>query len=235
MIFNDLLLIGNNQQYLRIFETFIMGIIMQKNVIFYLHGFNSASLDAKGRLLIRKDKLRVLQDFCISNDILLTARNVDYRDFEALVEDALFAWNQYLDQGCEVVFMGSSMGGFASEYLAMKTGTKAVMINPVIRPSELLPRFIGVEANYETGEPYHWLQSHCDQYVSHERRLADNLLAIDRTVLLDRDDELLDAEKTRLKYQAIAHVVTFDGGSHAFDHMQQALPVIEDVILGPRR
>jgi uncharacterized protein len=212
-----------------------MGINMHKNVIFYLHGFNSASLDVKGRLLIRKDKLRVLQAFCADNDLLLLAPNVDYRDFEALIEDALFAWNHYLDQGCEVVFMGSSMGGFASEYLAMKTGAKAIMINPVIRPSELLLRFIGVEANYETGEPYDWLPSHCDQYVDHERRLADNLRAIDRTVLLDCDDELLDAEQTRLKYQTIARVVSFDGGSHAFEHMQQALPVIESVILGPRR
>jgi predicted esterase YcpF (UPF0227 family) len=50
--------------------------------------------------------------------------------------------------------MGSSMGGFASEYLAMKTGCKAIMVNPAIAPSQLLPQFIGVKENYETGQPY---------------------------------------------------------------------------------
>jgi predicted esterase YcpF (UPF0227 family) len=40
-----------------------------------------------------------------------------------------FEWNQYLDKSYDVLFMGSSLGGFASEYLAMKTGCKAIMIN----------------------------------------------------------------------------------------------------------
>jgi len=126
--------------------------------------------------------------------------------------------------------MGSSMGGFTSEYLAMKTGSKAIMINPAISPSELLPRFIGVTENYETGQLCSWDQNHCAQYPQYEQELANTKRSFDKTVLLDRDDELLDSEKTRLKYQTSAYVVTFDGGSHSFEHIRQALPVIERVI-----
>jgi hypothetical protein len=43
-------------------------------------------------------------------------------------------------------------------------------------------------------------------------------------------DELLDAEKTLTKYQAIAKVATFAGGSHGFEHMREALPVISRVL-----
>jgi uncharacterized protein len=201
-----------------------------KKAIIYLHGFNSASVGLDGKLLTSKDKLANLQTFCVERDVLLFTPNVDYRDFEGLVEDMLFEWNQFMDLGYDLVFMGSSMGGFASEYLAMKTGASAIMINPVISPSELLPRFIGVTANYETGQPYDWQNDHCQQYQAYEQQLANNDLAIDRTLLLDLADELLDTAKTLIHYQGKANVVSFDGGSHGFDHMRQALPVVEHIL-----
>jgi hypothetical protein len=203
---------------------------MNKKTIIYLHGFNSASLDLNGNLLISKEKLLVMQAFCAEKGIEFHTPNVDYRDFQSLVEDRLFEWNQYLDQGHEVIFMGSSMGGFASEYLAMKTGSKAIMINPAISPSALLPEFIGVTANYETGQAYDWQQQHCEQYQQFEHELAASKRVLNRTILLDMADELLDSATTLEKYQAIAQVLTFQGGSHGFEHIHQALPVIERVI-----
>jgi len=201
-----------------------------KKAIIYLHGFNSASLDLDGKLLTSKEKLLVMQEYCLQKDILFYTPNIDFRDFENIVEDMLFQWNQYLDQSYDVVFMGSSMGGFTSEYLAMKTGCKAIMINPVITPSELLPQFIGVTENYETGQPYSWSQGDCDQYIEYERELAGSNQPIDRTILLDMADELIDSESTQSKYKDKANVVTYDGGSHSFEHMRQALPIIERVI-----
>jgi uncharacterized protein len=203
---------------------------MTKKAIIYLHGFNSASLDLNGHLLTRKEKLLIMQEFCAAKSVLFYTPNVDYRDFQNLIEDLLFEWNQLLDQGFDVFFMGSSMGGFASEYLAMKTGCKAIMINPAIKPSELLLQFIGVTENYETGQSYDWDQRHCLQYQRFEQELADNYLAIHRTILVDRADELIDADKTIAKYQANANVVAFDGGSHSFEHMRQALPIIDRIV-----
>ena len=171
-----------------------------------------------------------MQEFCAQKDIVFYTPNIDYRNFQDIVEDMLLQWNQYLDQSYDVVFMGSSMGGFASEYLAMKTGCKAIMINPAITPSELLPQFNGVTENYETGQPYHWELSHCEQYKEYEKELGNTTQPIDRTILLDRADELIDAEKTQLKYQDQANVVCYEGGSHSFEHIKQALPVIEKVI-----
>ena len=203
---------------------------MKKKAIIYLHGFNSASLDLEGKLLIRKEKLLLLQTFCSHKDILFYTPNVDYRDFENIVEAMLSQWRQYSDQGHDVLFMGSSMGGFASEYLAMKTDCKAIMINPALCPSELLPQFIGVNENFETGQPYHWDRNHCDQYLAYEQEIENCNRSIDRTILLDMADELLDAEKTLAKYRETAHVVAYEGGSHSFEHIKEALPVIERAI-----
>jgi len=205
---------------------------MMKKAIIYLHGFNSASLDIEGELLTSKEKLLVLEQFCLQKDILFYTPNVDYRDFEGIVEDILFQWNQYLDQSYDVIFMGSSMGGFSSEYLAMKTGCKAIMINPVIVASELLSQFIGVTENYETGQPYQWDQNNCNQYIKYEKEIENSAQSIDRTILLDMADELIDSENTVLVYKDKANVVAYDGGSHGFEHIKQALPVIEQVIFG---
>ena len=172
-----------------------------------------------------------MKAFCLQKDILFYTPNVDYRDFEGIVEDMMFQWNQYLDQSYDVVFMGSSMGGFASEYLAMKTGCKSIMINPAITPSELLPQFIGVTENYETGQPYSWNQGHCEQYLGYEKELESSNQPIDRTIFLDMADELIDSENTQSKYKAKANVVVYDGGSHSFEHIRQALPIIEQVVL----
>jgi len=205
---------------------------MMKKAIIYLHGFNSASLDVEGELLISKEKLQVLEQFCLQKDILFYTPNVDYRDFEGIVEDILFQWNQYLDQSYDVVFMGSSMGGFTSEYLAMKTGCKAIMINPVIVASELLSPFIGVTENYETALPYQWDKHNCDQYIEYETEIQNSNSSVERTILLDMADELIDSKNTALVYKDKANVVTYEGGSHGFEHIKQALPVIEQVIFG---
>ena len=104
------------------------------------------------------------------------------------------------------------------------------MINPAITPSELLLNFIGVTENYETGQPYCWEQPSCEQYVKYEKELESSKQLINRTILLDMADELIDSEKTRLKYQDKANVMTYEGGSHSFEHIRQALPIIEQVI-----
>jgi predicted esterase YcpF (UPF0227 family) len=205
---------------------------MSHKAIIYLHGFNSASLDLNGQLLISKQKLQLLQAFCAEQAIVFLTPNLDYRDFQSLVEDRLFEWNQLLDQGYEVIFMGSSMGGFSSEYLALKTGSKAIMINPALHPSQLLQQFIGVSANYETGQPYQWTLADCLQYQVYEQHLQNARQAIDRTILLDMGDQLIDSAATIAQYQGMARVLSFEGGSHGFEHMTEALPVIEQVIFG---
>jgi hypothetical protein len=68
---------------------------MTKTVIIYLHCFNSASLDLNGNLLIRKEKLLVIKEFFLEKEILFYTPNVDYRDFQNIVEDLLFEWNQF--------------------------------------------------------------------------------------------------------------------------------------------
>jgi predicted esterase YcpF (UPF0227 family) len=115
--------------------------------------------------------------------------------------------------------------------MAMTTRSKAIMINPAISPSALLTQFIGVSENFELNEPFDWSMSYCEQYISYEEEVNKQLNnKISRTILLDMADELINSSETVEKYQQIADVVTFQGGSHGFEHIEEALPVIEQVI-----
>ena len=202
-----------------------------KNAIIYLHGFNSASLDLSGNLLLTKQKLVVLDRFCQQYQIKFCTPNVDYRNFEQLISDLTQMFVDLEAEGYKVLFMGSSLGGFTSEYMAMKTHAQAIMINPAISPSELLAQFIGVSENFETKQAYDWNKAHCDQYRFFEDELKHQPeQQIKRTVFLDMADELIDSSITLEKYQEIARVVTYQGGSHGFEHIEEALPIIKKTI-----
>jgi len=202
-----------------------------KNAIIYLHGFNSASLDLAGHLLTSKQKLVVLDRFCKKSQIEFFSPNVDYRDFASLISELTRKFLDLNELGYQVLFMGSSLGGFTSEYMAMKMQTKAIMINPAICPSELLTNYIGVTENFEIKQAFDWNQANCDQFRVYKAELQNiSDVQIKRTVLLDMGDELIDSSKTLAKYQEIAEVLTFEGGSHGFEHIEEALPMIKKVI-----
>lgn len=198
-----------------------------KKAIIYLHGFNSASLDQSGNLLTTKQKLVVLDKFSREKQIKLFTPNVDYRNFNYVIRYLTEVFEDLQSNGFKVLFMGSSLGGFTSEYMAMKTHSKAIMINPAISPSELLTQYIGVTENFELNGAFDWSMAHCEQFSDYETELSlQSNMQIDRTVLLDMADELIDSSKTLEKYQEIAKVFTYPGGSHAFEHIEEALPVI---------
>ncbi len=198
--------------------------------IIYLHGFNSASLDLSGNLLVSKQKLAVLKEFCEDRKIKLYTPNVDYSDFKKIVNDLLLSFKDFEAEAYKVIFMGSSLGGFTSEYMAMKTKTKAIMINPAMFPATLLTQFIGTTENFETHQPYNWKIQHCEQYQQYEHELRSSKENIDCTILLDMGDELLDSHLTLKQFNSSAKIITYPGGSHSFEHIEQALPTIEKVI-----
>lgn len=57
-------------------------------------------------------------------------------------------------------FIGSSLGGYFSSYLLEKFGGKAVLINPAVRPFELLKDYLGEQKNPYTGEVYQVTERH---------------------------------------------------------------------------
>lgn len=113
----------------------------------------------------------------------------------------------------DVAFAGSSLGGFYATWLAERFGSRAVLINPAVRPHELLEKYLGENVNYYTSERWILNQSHIQQFRELEVEYVTNH---DRyLVLLQTGDETLDYQHAATKY-ADCNMIIEQGGNHSF-------------------
>jgi len=120
-------------------------------------------------------------------------------------------------------FIGSSLGGYYSLYLKNRFEVPAVLINPAIRPYELLTDYLGENTNLYTGETYEVRPEHMDELRAFDRvgktRLDDILL------LTQTGDEVLDFSLAVNELRGAQMWIQY-GGDHAFQDCSSALPAI---------
>ena len=181
---------------------------MAKPLFIYVHGFNSSPGSHKAQQF-----RQWMEDAGRSDELLIPTlphwpeRAV--RLLEQLVE-------QHQDR--DITLVGSSLGGFYSiylveKYLIEKYQVRAVLVNPAVRPYDLLEELLGEQGNYYTDERYILTRKHLEQ-----------LLAIDCPVLsypqqylllTQTADETLDYSEAVAKLADSPQLVQ-QGGSHGF-------------------
>lgn len=121
--------------------------------------------------------------------------------------------------------VGSSLGGFYATWLAEKYDCPAVLINPAVKPHELLKKYLGENTNYYTDESWVLDEEHISQFrelyiekVSNPQRYL---------LMLQAGDETLDYREALEKYSASPTVVE-EGGSHEFSGFERHLDKILD-------
>ena len=122
-----------------------------------------------------------------------------------------------------IAIVGSSLGGFYATWLAEKYGCPAVLINPAVKPHELLKQYLGENTNIYTAERWQLDQSHIEQLralyidqITHKQRYL---------LLLQTGDLTLDYREAQQKYAGCPCVIE-QGGSHAFDGFERYLDKI---------
>jgi predicted esterase YcpF (UPF0227 family) len=135
-----------------------------------------------------------------------------------------------IDRTC---FIGSSMGGFLSTYCIEKYAaknakknvarSKAVLINPAVKPYELLSDYMGRHVNPYTQEVFYVHKQHIDKLIALYAPVLNN--AKQYKVLLQSGDETLDYRLAAQKYED-ALLTIEQGGDHSFVGFEQHLPDI---------
>ena len=186
---------------------------MAKPLFIYIHGFNSSPGSHKAQQF-----RQWMEDAGRSDELLIPTlphwpeRAV--RLLEQLVE-------QHQDR--DITLVGSSLGGFYSIYLVEKYQLRAVLVNPAVRPYDLLEELLGEQGNYYTDERYILTRKHLEQ-----------LLAIDCPVLsypqqylllTQTADETLDYTEAVDKLADSPQLVQ-QGGSHGFEQFERVIPAI---------
>ncbi|MGY0219690.1 YqiA/YcfP family alpha/beta fold hydrolase [Endozoicomonadaceae bacterium StTr2] len=190
-------------------------------LIVYLHGFNSSPASTKAQQFKQWiDSHPGLADYWIPE------LPIEAEEVVKLLQARLMA--EIMIRPIHIV--GSSMGGFMGTWLqsrlqeinAENTGRLAI-INPAVRPWELLRDYLGPQANYHTGEQYELKEEHAEQLKPLEVEALNK--PKDIMVLLQKGDEVLDYRKAEAKYKD-CHLIIQEGGDHSFQGSREIIPEI---------
>ena len=182
-------------------------------VVIYLHGFLSSPQSQKATQTLEFVRANY------PNLVIEIPQLANYpNDAVAIIEQLVTK-----HKGNKLRFIGSSLGGFLSTFMVEKYSGKAVLINPAVRPFELLVDFLGEHINPNTQQTFLLENKHIE-----ELRQLDTLTLdpkSDYWVLLQTADATLDYRLAETKYQDYKLSVE-QGGDHSFQDFQRFLPDI---------
>ncbi len=182
-------------------------------MIIYIHGFNSSASSYKAQLLLKTMKqLGLEKDIIIPS--LSSVPSYAMAELQSLVQEHI---------SDNLSFIGSSLGGYYATWLADRYDRPAVLVNPAIKPYELLQDYLGPNINHYTGESYELTYEHIQQlkqlnieYITKPHRYL---------VMLQTGDEVLDYSQAFVKF-AGSRMVVEEGGDHSFSDFENHLSAI---------
>jgi predicted esterase YcpF (UPF0227 family) len=180
-------------------------------VIVYIHGFNSSPASSKAGVLQRELERRGHGTDFIAPP-LPHSPAAAVKLLEGLVR-----------RDPDASLIGSSLGGYYATRLAETHGVRAVLVNPAVRPYELLAGCVGRQKNFHTGEDYDFTAQHIAELRALE---VDSITPGRYLLMVETGDEVLDYRHAVEKYRGARQLV-IEGGDHGFsdfaDHIETAL------------
>lgn len=184
-------------------------------MIIYIHGFNSSAASHKAQVLLKRFKELGREDEIII-PTLSSIPSYAMAELKALLEQNISK---------NIAFVGSSLGGYYATWLADRYDLPAVLINPAVKPYELLGEYLGKNINHYSGEEYELTAEHIEElkeldveYISKPHRYL---------VMLQTGDEVLDYSQAFVKF-AGSRMIVEEGGDHSFSSFDSHI----DTILG---
>ena len=176
-------------------------------MLLYIHGFNSSALSFKARAArARMEALGRGGEF--------VCPELPHRPAAAIALLEGLLGNGGPGGAC---LIGSSLGGYYATWLAEKHDLRAVLVNPAVRPYELLQAYVGRQANLYTGAEYDLTEEH----VAEVRALEVDHVTPERYLLLVKTgDEVLDYRQAVEKYRGSEQCV-IPGGDHGFGDFEE--------------
>ena len=151
---------------------------------------------------------------------------IDIPSIPSVPADAIALLRKHADEivrHADLWLVGSSLGGFYATWLAEHYECPAVLINPAVRPHELLRSYLGQNTNYYTAERWILDESHIEQF---RQLYIDKIARPQRYLLmLQTGDETLDYREAVEKYRGCTCVIE-QGGSHEFTGFERHLDEI---------
>ena len=127
----------------------------------------------------------------------------------------------------DAIYVGTSLGGFWASKMASLFGNPSIIMNPCYDPGNMLKKYVGIVHNHVSGEEKEFSSKTVESYEG--RKLQDFKFDFLPLLLLDENDAILDSSTTQKVLSSLPNVF-FTGGSHRFNHTNQALQHISAYI-----
>lgn len=181
--------------------------------ILYFHGFKSSS---------KSSKAQSLKNFIAKNTkntkIIIPDLDDNFQNAHNQIEELIRL------SGSNIVFMGSSLGGYFASYFSQKLKKKAVLINPAVHPLKDFEVHLGENENYSSGNKFNISSKEISfvRTLSYKKLLTPN----DLLILLESGDEILKYNKSA-SYFSGAYIDIAFGGNHSYSSFKSKFHKIQ--------
>ena len=177
-------------------------------MLLYIHGFNSSPLSYKAQVML---------NYCNEHrpDIKVVVPKLP--SFPAQAAEHLLDIVEQYQEHYQIALVGSSLGGYLSIWLNHLFDFRAVLINPAIKPYELLADFLGEQVNPYTQERYVLQAKHIEELKALEVSI-NNVNSL--WLLQQMGDEVLDYRQAVNKLVGSKQTVEL-GGDHSFVNFER--------------
>ena len=126
-----------------------------------------------------------------------------------------------------IVIIGSSLGGFYTNYLAEKYQCKGIALNPAVYAARELEPHVGMMTAYDSEEPFDFKAEYIDELRALQ---VDPVTDPERYFLIAaKGDELLDWKEMAAFYPGAKQLI-LEGGDHGISDYANHLPAVIDFI-----
>lgn len=193
---------------------------MAVTLVVYLHGFRSSPNSTKA--VMTGEVVRALTSADHSYEwycpqllaspkasLEMVVKHIDQSKFDSLV------------------IVGSSLGGFYTNYLAEKYQCKGIALNPAVYAARELEPHVGMMTAYDSEEPFDFKA----EYIDELRTLQVGLITNPERYFLiaAKGDELLDWREMAAFYSGAKQLI-LEGGDHGISDYANHLPAVIDFI-----
>lgn len=184
------------------------------NAILYFHGFKSSSGSGKAQELKKFIENKTSQTKIIIPDLA-----DDFKEANKQIEDLIG------ENAPNILFMGSSLGGYYALYFAQLYKSKSVLINPAIAPLNDFEIHLGKNENYATGNKFTISKDDISYIRSlHHKKILEPK---NNLILLESGDEILNYVESSSYFKG-SYIDIFYGGNHSYTSIKEKFTKIKD-------
>ena len=182
--------------------------------ILYFHGFKSSSDSGKAQ-----DFKKFIENKTSQTKIIIPDLEDDFKEAHEQIKTLIDKSNP------NILYMGSSLGGYYAFYFAQLYKSKSVLINPAIPPLNDFEIHLGKNENYATGNKFTISKDDISYIRSlHHKKILEPK---NNLILLESGDEILNYAQSTSYFRG-SYIDIFYGGNHSYTSIKEKFTKIKD-------